>query len=221
MTDEVVPLDAAGDRHDHAGWLQVLGDEPADVVDLDRLDLGRDPLGRHAPGRGRLKSAERGERAVGWFILDAGEVLQHHLPRRREFVGGEQRPTEDVGVDRQHLRELAGHHGARNADVRARYALRQLHAGGFEVFDEPAAVAGARAAEAHLAGDRCQTALAQWVVDGSHRRVKGDCDRLELGEPFADNRDPVAQGGRVERLLQRGVPSGGWPAAGGCQTTAH
>jgi hypothetical protein len=25
---------------------------------------------------------------VGRFILDAGKVLEHHLPRRGEFVGG-------------------------------------------------------------------------------------------------------------------------------------
>ena len=121
--DEIIPVDPAGDGDDHPTGLEVVADESADVVDADRFHVGRDALGGHPPRRWAVDPPQGGYRAMGRVVLDAGQILEDHLAGSRQLILGQQRSPEDVGVDREDVGQMPGHHGAREAGMGARHAL--------------------------------------------------------------------------------------------------
>ncbi len=188
--------------------LHVGGDEPADVVDRNRLDVGRQAFGRPAPGRGKMELAEGQHRAVDGIILRAGQVLQHHLPGGLEFLVGQPRPTKDVGIQRQCIGEPPRHHRPRNAGMRRRDRLGPLDTVALERLDDLPARAVARPAQAHFAGQRGEATPADGVVNRAGGRMKRDRHRLQLRQVLTEQRDAVGERRGEECLLQDTVSAG-------------
>ena len=196
--DEVVPVDPSGDGDDRAGRVDVGGDERPHGGDVERFDLAGDALCRHAPGGGILHLLEGRHHPVGRVVLGAGEVLQDQLPGVFQLVLGQERPAEDVGVDRQRRRQLTGDHGGGKAGMARGDGLRPLHPRPLEFLDDLAARPRAGSAEHHLAGEGSQTATARPVVDGARRRVERDRHRFQPGQFLAEQHDAVVERRREE-----------------------
>ena len=109
-SQKIIPVDAAGDRHDHSGRLHPAVDKLANIITGRCFEVGGDALGGHAPGGGQVEQPQGCEHAVGRVVLDAGDVLEHHLLGGLELLGGQLRPADHVGEDRQHHWQLPGHH---------------------------------------------------------------------------------------------------------------
>ena len=113
--------------------------------------------------------AKRENGPVGRVVLGPRQILEHHLPGIFQFFLREQRPPEDVGVDRQGIGQLPGDHGSGETGMAHRDSLGPLHAGPLQILDDPPAAAATRTAEHHLAGERRQAAAAWSVMDRTRR----------------------------------------------------
>ena len=138
---------------------------------------------------------------MGGIVLGAGQILKHHLPGVFQFIFRKERPSEDVGVDRQGVGELPGNHGTGKTRVAHRDGLGPLHPGPLEILDDLAAAAAASAAEHHFPRECCQAAASSAVVDGTGRGMKGHRHRFEAGQFLTEQHDAVVECRREKGLL--------------------
>ena len=115
------------------------------------------------------------------FVLHRPQFLQHCQAARLQLVLGQMGPPQQVGVDGQRLRQVFGHGGAAVAGVGAGDALGPLDAEIVQVENELPAVALARPAQRHLAGETAQAAAVGGIVDAAGRHQEGEGRRLQRG----------------------------------------
>ena len=182
-----------------------------DILQPDPLHLRGDALRRHAPGGGIVQLPQGRHRPVRRIVLGAGEILQHHLPGRLPLVGGEQRPPQDISINRQRDRQLPGHHRPGKTGMARGNRLCPLHPGPLERINDLPAAAVARPTQHHLAREGGQAAAARAVMHGAGGGVERDRHRFQARKFLAEQHDAVVECCRKDGLLHRLPPLNALP----------
>ena len=103
-----------------------------------------------------MPAAQLEHHLLARLVFDRAQFLQHDQPAGFELVGGKMRAAQQVGEDRERRRQVLGQRGAAEAGVAVGNRFAALDAQVVQVVNELPAVARARAAQRHLAGERAE-----------------------------------------------------------------